>query len=764
MPDYHFTDGDDVIQATTALGFTGSDIIYGDGGNDTAYLGDFVTFVSGPGNDVLIGSGTSQYAAWSAPKAIKVNLALGTAEDGYGGIDQLSGIGTIHLPALGGEVIGSGADETVFVFSGNVNLDMGGGSNIVHMWQLNSSDFSIRQTNDVFTIKNNDSTFTMRGATSIRFADTTITPVYTASEVMLPVKTLNSFTESEISQGWWYAGVYNEPQLIQYGASAPTLIDIGQDGDLDAIIPLSRGYRTGSDTRYPFQVFENIDGQLTYSAELSATTPLIAGARRSGSLFLERTKTDVFVTVAHDTTIETETRFDIPWRYGDITFTNTNPFVNITNELVSNTQTSAAKNSGRPTAVDAHSMAIGDINGDGMDDVLVGDYSGAFALLQTNSGTFEYLSTPLMKKLHNWIDPALSGAKPAFLLDMGLGDLNGDGLDDLFVGLGHANVNSRVFFNDKQAGFTEANSITLPISVYGTNNSLPLKNWIADLDGDGDNDLLIQYSRDEPWYGGYYLQVLINDGKGNLSDETTTRIGDPNTSPDTFGERLNWTDVWQLLDLNNDGALDIIGTATHGGSARYYLNDGTGNFTLRNLTTETGAQTILWADFNGNARVEGIQFGSTLANEGTSAINYFKLNELNSFQPPAASRAYDLSGNAGDVAKVIGAVFGPAAVKVPQYVGIGLSLMDGGLSYDGLLELALNEALTPNRTNEALVQLLYTNIVGVAADEATVNNFASLISSGQMTQLSLARLAADEPLNAINVDIVGLAQTGLDYM
>ena len=90
--------------------------------------------------------------------------------------------------------------------------------------------------------------------------------------------------------------------------------------------------------------------------------------------------------------------------------------------------------------------------------------------------------------------------------------------------------------------------------------------------------------------------------------------------------------------------------------------------------------------------------------------------------------------------------------------------MDGGLSYDGLLELALNEALTPNRTNEALVQLLYTNIVGVAADEATVSNFANLVSSGQMTQLGLARLAADEPLNAINVDIVGLAQSGLDYM
>jgi hypothetical protein len=765
MPDYHYSEGDDVIHATTALGFTAADNIFGGGGNDTVYLGDGVKFVSGPGNDTVIGTGNSHYAAWSAPKALRVNFVEGWADDGYGGRDQISGIDSLHMPSLGGEVIGSAANETVFVFGGNVSLSMGAGTDTVHMWGLQSRDYTIRQSGNTVTIKGDGSTFVLKDVESIRFSDTTITPVYAERNEMQTVKILSSFTETEISEGWWYAGVYNEPRLVSYGAGAPLIIDIGQDGDLDAIVPMSRGYRTGVDTRYSMQVFENVGGQLRYSEELTGQSPFVAGARRSDILFLERTQTQVVVTAAHDTTIETETRTDLPWRFGDLTFTNTKPFVDITQQIVSNTNTDAASKSGRVTAIDAHAMAVGDINGDGMDDVLVADFSGAFALLQTVDGPFEYLSTPLMKKIVNWTDPDINGAKPAFLLDIALGDVNGDGLADLVTGWGHTNVFSRVFYNDKQAGFTETNSSTLPESVYGSEQSLPLKNWIADLDGDGDNDLLIQHSRDEPYYGGSYLQVLINDGKGQFSDQTNTRIGNPDDSPYTYGGRIDWTDFWQLIDLNNDGALDIIGTPKYGSDAMLYLNDGTGNFTLETAAVDGNSPNVVWADFNNNGRVEGIHFDARWTNEeGTESINTFSHNELYSYNPPSASRAYDLHGDAGIVAKILGAVLGPAGVKSPDLVGIGLTEMDRGTTYDELLEFALDAVLSPARSNESLVRLLYSNITGVQPDQATIDSFVQQITSGQLTQVQLARLAADHVENINNIDLVGLALTGLDYI
>jgi len=765
MPDHHYTEGDDVIQATTALGFGSSDIIYGDGGNDTVYLGDGVTFASGPGNDIIVGSGNSSYAAWAAQKPLIMNLVEGWADDGFGARDQVSGINTIHMSPLGGEIIGTDAGETVFAFGNNVTLRLGDGHDVVQMWQLQSQDYSIRQHGDTVTIKGNNNVFTLKGVDSIVFSDITITPVYEASEAMLALATLTSFVETEMSEGWWYAGVYYEPQLVSYGAQAPLLTDIGQDGDLDAVIPMSRGYRTGVDTRYSMQVFENIGGQLVYSEELSAQTPFVAGSRRSDTLFLERTQTEILVTAAHDTAIETETRTDIPWRFGDLTFTNTKPFADITHQIVSNTRTEAASMSGRASAIDAHSMAVGDINGDGMDDVLVGDFSGAFALLQTREGHFEYLSTPFMKKLLSWVEPTINGAETAFLLDFALGDVNGDGLDDLVTGWGHASVINRVFYNDKQAGFTEANSSMLPVSVYGSDLSLPLKHWIADLDGDGDNDLLIQQSRDEPYYGGSYFQVLINDGTGHFSDQTNARIGDPGDSPHTYGGRIDWTDMWQLMDLNNDGALDIIGTPKHDAEAQYYLNDGAGHFTLHQVSSGTGGPHVLWADFNGNGRVEGIKLASIWTTaEGTESINSFNHNELVSFTPPAASRAYDLQGDAGIVAKVLGAVLGPVGVTIPEYVGIGLAELERGATYNELLDFALDAVLSTNRSNGSVVNLLYNNIIGVAPDQATIDGYVQQITSGQLTQLELARLAADLPENAASIDLVGLSQTGIDYI
>ena len=48
-------------------------------------------------------------------------------------------------------------------------------------------------------------------------------------------------------------------------------------------------------------------------------------------------------------------------------------------------------NSNQPYSVDAHSMGVGDINGDGRDDVFVGNWSGKnpYELLQQEDGTFK---------------------------------------------------------------------------------------------------------------------------------------------------------------------------------------------------------------------------------------------------------------------------------------------------------------------------------------------------------------------------------------
>ena len=126
--------------------------------------------------------------------------------------------------------------------------------------------------------------------------------------------------------------------------------------------------------------------------------------------------------------------------------------------------------------------------------------------------------------------------------------------------------------------------------------------------------------------------------------------------------------------------------------------------------------------------------------------------------------AFDISGDAGIVAKVIGAVFGAGAVSAhPDYVGIGLTLVDGGTSYASLAQFAIDYRLGAAHSNGDVVTLLYTNVAQTAPSASTYATYVGELDSGAQTQASLGVYAADHFLNAAHIDLVGLAQNGLAY-
>ena len=127
------------------------------------------------------------------------------------------------------------------------------------------------------------------------------------------------------------------------------------------------------------------------------------------------------------------------------------------------------------------------------------------------------------------------------------------------------------------------------------------------------------------------------------------------------------------------------------------------------------------------------------------------------------SVALDLSGNAGTVAKILGAVFGREAVFNEEYAGIGLYYIDGGMSYESLMQLAIDARLGPGASHQAVVDLLYTNVVGVPPGDTDRAYFVGLLDTNVYTVASLGVMAADIDLNLVNIDLVGLAQQGLEY-
>jgi hypothetical protein len=125
------------------------------------------------------------------------------------------------------------------------------------------------------------------------------------------------------------------------------------------------------------------------------------------------------------------------------------------------------------------------------------------------------------------------------------------------------------------------------------------------------------------------------------------------------------------------------------------------------------------------------------------------------------SIAYDLSGNAGTSVKILAAVFGKESLSNKNYVGIGLHFLDAGWTYDNLAALALDAAGA--KTNDQIVSLLWTNVIGTKPTAADKQPFIALLENG-ISAGALAHLAADSSFNTTNINLVGLAQTGIEYI
>lgn len=153
---------------------------------------------------------------------------------------------------------------------------------------------------------------------------------------------------------------------------------------------------------------------------------------------------------------------------------------------------------------------------------------------------------------------------------------------------------------------------------------------------------------------------------------------------------------------------------------------------------------------------------ATLGNEGLD-----RLAQVERLQFTDTHLALDLDGHAGSVAQVLRALFGSSALSNKGFVGIGLQLFDGGMSYADVVNLALSTGLVHQlaggTSHTAFVQHVYRNVVGVSPDARSLAEFVGLLDSGVFTQASLALIAAQHPLNTQSVELVGLGATGIEF-
>ncbi|HSH89748.1 MAG TPA: FG-GAP-like repeat-containing protein [Ramlibacter sp.] len=125
--------------------------------------------------------------------------------------------------------------------------------------------------------------------------------------------------------------------------------------------------------------------------------------------------------------------------------------------------------------------------------------------------------------------------------------------------------------------------------------------------------------------------------------------------------------------------------------------------------------------------------------------------------------AFDLDGNAGNAAKCIGAVFGRTLASNPLYVGVGIALLDQGMSYTQLAQSAIEYMLGASASHVDIVQLLFGNLVGAPPDAPTQAFLVSLLDDGAYSVGEFGVLAADHVMNQTAIGLAGLSESGLSY-
>jgi serralysin len=126
--------------------------------------------------------------------------------------------------------------------------------------------------------------------------------------------------------------------------------------------------------------------------------------------------------------------------------------------------------------------------------------------------------------------------------------------------------------------------------------------------------------------------------------------------------------------------------------------------------------------------------------------------------------ALDLDGNAGQTIKLLGLLLGKDQATNKTYIGAGLKLLDDGMTYEQLMQAALDVVLGPNASSLSVVEMIWGNLIGPPTPADNISQYSALIDNGTYTSAGLAIVAADYSLNTIAIDLVGLASTGVEYI
>ena len=244
-------------------------------------------------------------------------------------------------------------------------------------------------------------------------------------------------------------------------------------------------------------------------------------------------------------------------------------------------------------------LAVGDIDGNGLDDIVCGGSAGHSAMIFLQQRDGKFLQRPLL-------GPDAAKAKKSDDMGILLFDADGDGYPDLYIAAGgYENASNspayadRLYVNDGKGNF-RLDSMALPQNF--TSKSCVRA---VDFDHDGDLDLFVA-GRVDPWHYPQAVSSRIyrndsRDGHIHFTDVTAQ------VAPALLKIGMVCDAIW--TDFNNDGWPDLI-LAGEWMPVTFLVND---RGVFRDVTSSTGVgghsgwwNSIAAGDFDNDGNIDYI--------------------------------------------------------------------------------------------------------------------------------------------------------------
>jgi len=170
----------------------------GHGGNDVIRMW-FGVAIGGPGNDTIEQLATTAWwerlaaGYWDAPSGVVVDLATGTAQDGWGGTDTLIGINDVHGNWHADQLSGNAADNLISSGGGNDVIDGRGGVDSVVLGWVGAGPLTLDQA--IIDVSIDGRNATIRATTSAEFVLTLNDVERIAFDWNLPFMSLGDFID-----------------------------------------------------------------------------------------------------------------------------------------------------------------------------------------------------------------------------------------------------------------------------------------------------------------------------------------------------------------------------------------------------------------------------------------------------------------------------------------------------------------------------------------------------------------------------------------